>query len=150
MTATRPVHQANAPVLLFAGSTMKLHLTGEQTGGAFCLLESVMPPGHCTPVHVHDDEEEAFLVLEGQLEVTIGTETITVRAGESALAPRGIPHQLRNATGHPVRGIVIATPAGFDAFVQAAGVPASGAAMPPVSPERLATLAAEFGIRIPA
>jgi len=150
MTTPTTVHQANAPAYFFAGGTMTLHLTGAQTGGAFCLLEDRMPPGHATPPHVHRDEDEAFLVLEGELDVVVAGETTTVRAGGSAFAPRGIPHQLRNTSGRPVRVIVVGTPAGFDAFVAAAGAPMADGPPPPPAPERLAAIAARFGIEVVA
>jgi quercetin dioxygenase-like cupin family protein len=150
MSATKPVHQTNAPAYFFAGGTMKLHLTGKQTSGAFCLLENLMPPGHMTPPHTHLEEDEAFLTLEGELDIVVVGEAVTVRTGEAAFVPRGIPHQLRNTSGRPVRAIVVTTPAGFGDFVRAAGTPAS--AGPPPAPvlERLAATAASFGIQIPA
>jgi mannose-6-phosphate isomerase-like protein (cupin superfamily) len=148
MTDAAAVHQTSAPMYDFAGSRMKLHLTGRQTGGAFCLLESLMPPGYGTPAHLHEEEDESFLVLEGQLDVTIGGRTVTVRAGESVFAPRGVAHQLRNNGSRPVRAIVVAIPPGFDEFVAAAGVPATDGPAPAASPERLASVASRFGIRI--
>ncbi|MGH9454238.1 MAG: cupin domain-containing protein [Terriglobia bacterium] len=41
--------------------------TGESTGGAFGLIEQLIPAGFATPYHVHHAEDEAFYVLEGQL-----------------------------------------------------------------------------------
>lgn len=148
--ATQSVHQTNAPTYFFVGGTMTLHLAGAQRGGAFCLLESLMPAGHATPPHLHQEEDEAFLVLEGELDTVVAGGTITMRAGEAAFAPRGVPHQLRNTSGRPVRAIVAATPAGFGDFVRAAGSPASDGAPPAGVPERLAATAARFGIQIPA
>jgi quercetin dioxygenase-like cupin family protein len=150
MNAVTPVQQTAAPTYLFNGALMKIHLTGPQTGGRFCMLESYAPPGHATPPHVHDHEDEAFYVLEGELEMVVGGRTMTVRAGESAFAPRGIPHQLRNVTSRPVRGIVIATDAGFAEFVMQAGIPASADPATAPSPEWLMETAARFGIRLAA
>lgn len=150
MSALKPFHQANAPTYFFAGAKMKMHLTGAQTGGSFCMLESVVPPGHQTPPHVHDDEDEAFLILEGELDIVVGGETITVREGEAAFAPRGVPHQLRNVSSRPVRGIVVATSSGFGDFVQAAGIPATSDVPPTPDPARLVQEAGRFGIKIAA
>lgn len=150
MATLQPVHRTNAPALFFAGTRMTMHLTGEQTGGQFCLLENLIPPGYATPPHLHENEDEAFLILEGELDVIVGGQALTVRAGESAFAPRGIPHQLRNAGNRPVRAMVLSTPAGFGEFVTAAGVPATDGAPPAPVPEQLAATAARFGIRIPA
>jgi mannose-6-phosphate isomerase-like protein (cupin superfamily) len=147
----RAIHQMMSPTYLFAGGSMKVHLTGAQTGGAFCMLESLMPPGHVTPLHVHQQEDEAFLILDGELDVLVGKEAFTVRAGEVALAPRGVPHQLLNTSGRPVRAIVLSNSPGFGDFVMAAGVPANGdAPPPPPAPEQLAATAARFGIEIAA
>jgi mannose-6-phosphate isomerase-like protein (cupin superfamily) len=150
MADLKPVHQTHSPAYFFAGVAMKLHLTGRQTGNAFCLLESLMPVDHMTPPHMHREEDEAFLILEGELEIAVGGETITVRTGEAAFAPRGVPHQLRNTSGRPVRAIVVTTPAGFGDFVLAAGTPASDGAPPAPMPEQLAAIAVRFGIQIPA
>src|SRR5690242_10430486 len=107
----------SAPAYFFAGITMKLHLTGAQTGGQFCMVESVMPPGYMTPPHVHANEDEGFLILEGELDVIVDGKRNRVRAGESLFAPRGVPHQLHNAGERPVRAIGVSTPSGFGDFV---------------------------------
>jgi mannose-6-phosphate isomerase-like protein (cupin superfamily) len=140
----------SASAYFFAGVTMQLHLTGAQTGGKFCLLEALIPPGHMTPPHMHNNEDEGFLILEGELDVIVDGKRNRVRAGESAFAPRGVPHQLHNAGDRPVRAIGVTTPAGFGDFVMAAGEPAGAGEPPPVNPEALVPIAARFGIQIPA
>ena len=44
------------------------------------------------PPHVHSREDEAFLVVDGEIEVTVGDEAIVVPAGGFAFTPRGVPH----------------------------------------------------------
>src|SRR4051794_1386735 len=150
MSTLTPVHQTEAPAYFFAGSLMKVHLTGAQTGGAFCLLEAISPPGHITPRHVHQHEDEAFFVLEGEIDVIVGDRTMTVRAGQSAFAPRGVPHQLQNKSGRPARGIVVTTSSGFAEFVAAAGIPAHEGPPPAPTPEQLMQTAERFGISLAA
>src|SRR5215813_189257 len=72
-------------------------LSGEDTGGAYCLLDMRVAFGKGVPRHTHTREDEALFVLSGELEVTIGDETFTLRAGETLMAPRNIPHRLRNS-----------------------------------------------------
>lgn len=43
-----------------------------------------------------DSEEEILLILEGDVEVTVGDETGRVSAGHIALVPTMVPHDLRN------------------------------------------------------
>jgi hypothetical protein len=49
------------------------------------------------PRHTHTREDEAYFVLAGEMEVTVGDEAFILRPGDSLMAPRGIPHQLRNS-----------------------------------------------------
>jgi quercetin dioxygenase-like cupin family protein len=150
MSTLAAVHQTDAPAYFFGGVLMKVHLTGAQTGGAFSMLEAVSPAGHRTPPHVHQHEDEAFFVLEGEIDIIVGGKTMTVRPGESAFAPRGVPHQLQNNSGRPARGIVVATSSGFAEFVAAAGVPAHDGPPPAPEPEQFMQIAERFGISLAA
>ena len=42
--------------------------------------------------HAHDDEDELFLVVDGELEMQFRDRTITVAAGEFIVVPRGVEH----------------------------------------------------------
>ena len=69
------------------------------------------------PVHVHPTADESYEVLEGALDVCVDGVWKTLRAGESATAPAGVPHTLRNATSEPVRIVNIHRPAlQFESF----------------------------------
>ena len=69
------------------------------------------------PVHVHPTAEESYEVIEGALDVFVDGEWRTLRAGETATAPAGVPHTLRNATAEPVRLVNIHRPAlQFESF----------------------------------
>jgi quercetin dioxygenase-like cupin family protein len=46
--------------------------------------------------HFHKEHVDAFYVLEGQLEFTVGTETIVAGAGTSVAVPPGIVHAFTN------------------------------------------------------
>jgi quercetin dioxygenase-like cupin family protein len=63
------------------------------------------------PLHVHPTAEESYEVIEGALDICVDGEWRTLRAGESASAPAGVPHTLRNATKEPVRIVNIHRPA---------------------------------------
>ena len=45
--------------------------------------------------HRHEDTDEAFLVLSGEMEVAFRDRTMTVRAGEMIVVPRGAEHVTR-------------------------------------------------------
>lgn len=102
-------------VTLLGGQVSLIRPYGEHTGGLFSLLETRTPKGSGPPAHVHEREDEAFYILEGEVEVTIGEETTTATPGTFVFAPRGVPHKYV-ATQGPARHLTLVTPAGFELF----------------------------------
>jgi quercetin dioxygenase-like cupin family protein len=127
--------------LQFLDARARVHVSGARTNDAFALLEIDHTAGDQPPLHVHHTSDETFYVLEGELTLWVGDETHVLRAGESMLAPRGIPHTLLPGENGS-RSLVASTPATFEAFVRA--VDAAG--MP--GPEELTRIAAEHDIEI--
>lgn len=52
--------------LWFLGALAQVRLGGEQTDGAYSLVENLVRRGTDSPVHVHDREDETFFVLDGE------------------------------------------------------------------------------------
>src|SRR6218665_2555535 len=103
------------PHLGIAGNTYTVTVTGEQTGGKFCVIEMYIPHGGGPPPHRHDFEE-TFIILEGELQATFRGANQTVRAGETIKIPSNAPPRFENVSGVPVRLICICSPAGQDEF----------------------------------
>jgi mannose-6-phosphate isomerase-like protein (cupin superfamily) len=61
-------------------------------------------------LHLHRSDDEAWIVLSGQLGFRIGEEQRVVRSGESLLAPRGTPHSYWNPAAEPARYLLVMTP----------------------------------------
>jgi len=127
-------------------------LSGEETGGAYCLLEMRVAPGEGVPRHTHTREDEALFVLSGELEATVGDEIFTLKAGETLIAPRNIPHQLRNSGQVSNHYLITFSPAGLEEFLKATSVPAPDNAVAPTEPPTIAIrnvfeLAADYGIQ---
>ena len=91
-------------------------LSAEATGGAFSLFEIVSPPGDRVPLHIHTREDEAFLVLEGEIELTVGDAVHRLRPGSVVFGPRGIAHSFCNPCTVTSRMLVMTTPGGFERF----------------------------------
>jgi len=66
----------------------------------------ILSPGSSVPIHFHPTEE-AMVILEGELEATLGDETTTVVPGQTVLAPAGVKHGLVNRTGSNARLMAI-------------------------------------------
>jgi quercetin dioxygenase-like cupin family protein len=132
-------------------------LTGADTGGAYCLIEASLAPGIGVPRHTHTREDESYYVLSGELEVVVGGKIFVLKAGDTLMAPRDIPHQIRNSGSAENHYLLIFSPSGLDEFLTATGLPAPDNAAAPSEQQLLAgdpsiairnvhTLATEYGI----
>jgi mannose-6-phosphate isomerase-like protein (cupin superfamily) len=74
-----------------------------------------MRPGHTGPEpHVHDDEDDAFYVLDDEMTFLVDETTVAAGAGTFVLVPPGVEHTFANRTERPVRMLNLHAPAGFD------------------------------------
>ena len=76
---------------------------GEDTGGAFALIEVLVPPQSGPPPHVHRREDEAFYVLEGEFEVHVDGNDLTAGPGSWVTLARGSLHHFKNVGRRPRR-----------------------------------------------
>lgn len=132
------------------GNRFTVKATGEQTGGAYSLLEQVCA-GAPPPRHVHEHEEEAFYVLDGTLEVHIGDQVVRATSGSFCLVPRGVEHTLISTGPEPARTLLLLSPPGFERFFEACErrfPEADGMPTPDVAGPALAGLAQACGLRI--
>jgi quercetin dioxygenase-like cupin family protein len=134
------------------GDTYTLKGTRDNTGGALTLVEASVPAGSGPPPHVHANEDEAYYVLEGELEVLDGERTFAAGAGSFVFIPRGTLHRFRNVGHGHARMLFLFTPAGFEEFFVAVGQPArAGEPAPPLGDDEIARtneLAERFGMEV--
>ena len=64
--------------------------------------------------HVHQEEDDAFYIIEGELTFTFGDEKAAAPPGTFVLVPPGVSHGFVNNGSVPVRMFNIHAPAGFD------------------------------------
>jgi quercetin dioxygenase-like cupin family protein len=106
-----------------------IKLRGEDTAGAYTVMEGRRPRGAGPPVHKHSREDETFYVLERTYEFTVGGKPIAAPRGTTVLGPKGIPHTFRNIGTTEARMLIFAQPAGIERFFEemtqklAAGAP---------------------------
>ena len=70
--------------------------------------------GRVLEEHVHADEDDAFLILEGEMTFTVEGEDVPAPPGTFVLVPPGVRHGFRNDGDVPVRMLNIHAPGGFD------------------------------------
>jgi len=117
------------------GDTYTILLTGDDTGGRFCLIDMHIPPGGGPPPHRHDFEE-SFTILEGEIEATFRGKKSIVRTGETINIPANAPHSFTNSSQKPARLLCICSPAGQEEFFLAVGVPVATRTTPPPQPDK--------------
>lgn len=96
------------------GDKMTLKLIGEDTEGQYVLIEQNNEPGVGIPMHVHENEDEIFRVIKGELEVQVGDQKTVLGPGDMVLAPRGIPHTWRVIGDKPAKVDLSFFPAGLE------------------------------------
>ncbi len=118
-TITQPygLRRDEGMTLWFLGIPTHVLATAEQTGGAFGLLEHVIPAGAASPWHVHHAEDEAFYVVEGEMTFLCGDQRLRAGPGTFVYGPRDIPHGFRVEGTQPARLLLQCTPGGFERFV---------------------------------
>lgn len=101
-----------------SGRRILVKVSGTDTGGGFALFEVPAAPNAGPGLHMHHVENEFFYVLEGALDVQVGTEIVRLGPGGSVYAPRLIPHTWQPAGGKDIRFLSLAQPAGnLEAFL---------------------------------
>ena len=144
-------HQPRSTRFYFDVGIGSVCLSGADTAGAYCLLEVSLAPGMGVPRHTHTREDEAYFVLSGELEVVVGDETFILRAGDTLMAPRDIPHRLRNPGKVENHYLLVFSPSGFEEFLKVTSVPAPENAVAPTEPpaipvQNVHALATAYGI----
>lgn len=147
---------SSLPHVAVAGDTYTILLTGDDTGGRYCLIDMLVPPGGGPPPHRHDFEE-MFTVLEGQIELSFRGKTITASAGATVNVPANAPHYFKNTSERPARLLCMCTPPGQEAFFLEVGSRVADRTAPPpkmseeeqtASMERALQLAPEYHTEI--
>ena len=153
-TAAEPIALLHdeGEALWFLGVLATIKASAETTDGRVAVIEHRAPQGSGSPLHVHHREDEWFYVTEGELTFWVGGQVIEAPAGSFVYGPREIPHTF-TVTSPEARFLLVTEPAGFEDFMRALSEPAQALTLPPATivpppPERMAALAAEYGIEI--
>jgi quercetin dioxygenase-like cupin family protein len=125
-----PDKDQHLPHVGLVGDTYTITVSGDDTGGQFCVIDMHIPPGGGPPPHRHDFEE-TFILLEGEMRATFRGKRLIVHAGDTLNIPSNAPHQFHNASSQPVRMLCICSPAGQERFFMEVGVLVATRTTPP-------------------
>ena len=96
------------------GERCLIRIPAADTEGAYSVVEIVVEAGDSTPVHVHQNEDEHFFILEGAARIAYGDKMFDAAAGETISLRKGVPHAWGNASASPLRMVVIVSPSGCE------------------------------------
>jgi quercetin dioxygenase-like cupin family protein len=97
-----------------SGEHFLIRIPASATGGLYSVTEIVASPGDSTPVHIHQNEDEHVLVVEGTARILYGERAFSAAAGTMVSLARHVPHAWGNDTSAPIRLMIIATPGGCE------------------------------------
>ena len=131
------------------GSTLEVLVDSAVSNGQVLIMRSNTTRGSAVPVHVHQREDEIFLLLNGALTVWAGDQRRELSGGGVAFLPRGVPHAYLVASDVATILEVIA-PGGLEQAFREAGWDLRNP--PPddwaCTPDAVATAMAEVGCTI--
>jgi len=99
-------------ILKVLADNITVKVDGEDTGGNFTVVETNNDPDAGVPPHYHENEDELFYVVEGEVEFMVDGEKIIAREGDTIFGPRRVPHGYRFIK--PTKMVVTICPSGFE------------------------------------
>jgi mannose-6-phosphate isomerase-like protein (cupin superfamily) len=101
-----------------SGVRYAVRLSSAKTNGAYAIVECVAPPGCSTPMHIHRNEDEHYVVLAGTYRIVIEDRLFHAPTGTSFTVPRRSRHSWRNMSNETGRLLAILTPGGLENCIQ--------------------------------
>lgn len=121
-------------------------LRGTDTDGAVTFMEITSSPGAGPPLHIHEEVDESFYVIDGHYRFRVGDTVVDAPSGTLVHGPRGLPHQFENIAGRDSRMLVVSTPGGVERFFEDLGEVTRGGTQRPEF-ARMQEVAAEHKVR---
>jgi mannose-6-phosphate isomerase-like protein (cupin superfamily) len=146
-------HRDEGRATWFFNALVTANASMHETAGAYSLTEHLATAASNPPMHVQVDEDEAFYVLEGEVEFEVDGQVVVAVPGSFAFVARGSRHTFR-VLSPTARYLVICSGKPTDNledFFFAMGGPALERTLPVAGPpdeSRLAALCARTGIEL--
>jgi len=122
--------------------------SARSTEDSFSIVEAVEPPGTAAPLHTHHGEAESFYVVDGEIELTCGDETLRARAGDFVYTPKGVAHKYSVVGDRTARVLLMFSRPGFEGFFLEGGSPLDRAPSGPPDPESMQRLVAKYDLEL--
>lgn len=98
--------------LLIMGGKFDCKVSAKDTDGDLLVYDTVRQSKGGPALHIHHIQDEWFYVIKGDFIVQVGEETFTLTDGDSAFAPRTIPHAFAKTSDGEAQMLILFQPAG--------------------------------------
>jgi len=126
------------------GDNYRIIISGEQTQGAYAVIDMLVPPGGGPGPHAHAEIQELFYIVDGELEFKTQAGKYIAKKGSFINIPKGGEvHCFKNISNTMAHLLCTVIPSGLDQFFREIGTPTSaGVFLPPpvLDPAELARL----------
>ena len=113
-TTLPPPNEGEGWLVTRPGEHCLIRVSSEDTKGRYSLVEIVSAPGDGTPMHLHQNEDEYLIVLEGVARFACGDRIFDAEAGTLVTLPRNVPHAWGNRSDTLLRIAGITFPGGVE------------------------------------
>ena len=106
------------------GDTYRTIISGKQTNGEYAVIDMLVPSFGGPGPHSHAGVQEAFYILDGEIEFTTEQGKHTAKKGSFVNIPKGgMIHQFKNLKKNLAHMLCIVTPAGMEEMFEEIGTP---------------------------
>ncbi|MHA7968915.1 cupin domain-containing protein [Rhizobium sp. CAU 1783] len=115
----------------FGNTLIAIRLASASGVDGLSVIEHWMPYGEAPPLHVHHNEDEVFHILAGVMRFEVGGRQVVGHAGDTVLAPKGVPHAFRVESLAGARCLTLMRGTDFETMVREVSRSAPGPELPP-------------------
>jgi len=98
--------------LLIMGGKFDCKVSSKDTDGDLLIYDTIREAKGGPAMHLHYAQDEWFYIMKGDFIVQVGEEKFTLTAGDSAFAPRTVPHAFAKISEGEGQMLVLFQPAG--------------------------------------
>lgn len=109
---------------IFLGAKVKPLLLSTESDGKFSVFEFTEVKGLEAPFHIHENEDEIWRVVEGEMVFHLEGKEIHASAGDAVFIPRGKVHTFRLKT-ETAKAILSLTSTDFENVICEIAIPAA-------------------------
>jgi quercetin 2,3-dioxygenase len=95
----------------FLDATFQVKVSGKDTEGRCVIFDTIRHKKMGPALHIHKDCDEWFFVRDGEFKFQVGEKILRLKAGDSLIVPREMPHAFVKTTEGDARLIIMHQPA---------------------------------------